>query len=325
MLDSEGNRGSLDFSLDLGHVTNIAYDLRVTPEQMLVLNTSSRDNDLFYGKVYASGRARIRGDKLGVNMDVTATTAGSSSFFMPLSGKTNISAANFVTFVEPAATDTLTTVELKKLSFERKQRKKSATPGQMNISLALDVRPNTEVELTVSGNAVRARGEGTLNLQINPRSGIFEMYGDYTILEGSYLFSLENLINKKFVIENGSTIQWTGAPTDAMLDIDAVYKVKASLQPLLQGTADVAGDRSVPVECVIHLGDRLTNPAIGFDVRVPGVDPRCRASSPMRSAPPSRLTCSSSTCCSSTASWPKIRPPGATWAPRCRPPQGSNS
>ena len=277
VLDSEGNRGSLDFSLDLGHVTNIAYDLRVTPEQMLVLNTSSRDNDLFYGKVYASGRARIRGDKLGVNMDVTATTAGSSSFFMPLSGKSNISAANFVTFVEPAATDTLTTVELKKLSFERKQRKKSATPGQMNISLALDVRPNTEVELTVSGNAVRARGEGTLNLQINPRSGIFEMYGDYTILEGSYLFSLENLINKKFVIENGSTIQWTGAPTDAMLDIDAVYKVKASLQPLLQGTADVAGDRSVPVECVIHLGDRLTNPAIGFDVRVPGVDPEMQS------------------------------------------------
>ena len=277
VLDTEGNSGLLDFSLDLGHVTNIAYDLRVTPDRMLVLNTTSRDNDLFYGKVYASGLARIRGDKLGVNMDVTATTAGSSSFFMPLSGKSNISAANFVTFVQPAPSDSLSTVELKKLSFERKQRKKSAAPGQMNIALALDVRPNTEVELTVSGNAVRARGEGSLNLQINPRAGVFEMYGDYTIAEGSYQFSLENLINKKFVIENGSTIQWTGAPTDAMLDIDAVYKVKASLQPLLQGTADVSGDRSVPVECVIHLGERLTNPAIGFDVRVPGVDPEMQS------------------------------------------------
>jgi len=29
----------------------------------------------------------------------------------------------------------------------------------------------------------------------------------------------------------------------------------------------------VPVECVIHLGDRLSNPSIGFDVRVPGSDP----------------------------------------------------
>ncbi len=35
------------------------------------------------------------------------------------------------------------------------------------------------------------------------------MYGDYTITEGSFLFSLQNIINKKFIIENGSTIQWT--------------------------------------------------------------------------------------------------------------------
>ena len=61
---------------------------------------------------------------------------------------------------------------------------------------------------------------------------------------------------------------------NALLNINAVYKLKASLQPLLQGTADNAGgDRSVPVECVIHLGDRLASPSVSFDVRVPGTDP----------------------------------------------------
>ena len=100
------------------------------------------------------------------------------------------------------------------------------------------------------------------------------MYGDYTITEGSFLFSLQNIINKKFVIEDGSTIQWTGSPMDAMLNINAIYKLKASLQPLLQGTSDnLAADRSVPVECVINLGERLSNPAVTFDVHVPGTDP----------------------------------------------------
>ena len=132
----------------------------------------------------------------------------------------------------------------------------------------------SDVTLTVSGNTLRARGDGTLNLQINPRSNVFEMYGDYTITEGSFLFSLQNIINKKFVIEDGSTIQWTGSPMDAMLNINAIYKLKASLQPLLQGTSDnLAADRSVPVECVIHLGERLSNPAVTFDVHVPGTDP----------------------------------------------------
>lgn len=160
------------------------------------------------------------------------------------------------------------------MMFERKRQQKSDAGSQMDISLALNVRPGVEVELTVSGNTLRARGDGTLNLQINPRSNVFEMYGDYTITEGSFLFSLQNIINKRFVIENGSTIQWTGSPMDAMLNINAIYKLKASLQPLLQGTSDnLTADRSVPVECVIHLGERLSNPAVTFDVHVPGTDP----------------------------------------------------
>ena len=237
-----------------------------------------QDNDSFYGRVYATGSARISGDKGLVKMDIAATNDARSSFFMPLSSKSNISSADFVTFREPARVDTVDNLARKKMMFERKRQQKSDAGSRMDISLALNVRPVVEVELTVSGNTLRAPGGGTLNLQINPRSNVFEMYGDYTITEGSFLFSLQNIINKRFVIENGSTIQWTGSPMDAMLNIDAIYKLKASLQPLLQGTAEnVTADRSVPVECIIHLGDRLSNPAITFDVNVPGTDPETQA------------------------------------------------
>ncbi|MDE7123485.1 MAG: translocation/assembly module TamB domain-containing protein, partial [Alistipes sp.] len=275
--DPEGNSGRLDLDLDLKHLSNIGYELRVEPREMQVLNTTSADNDIFYGRVYATGVARIRGDKGAVRMDVSASTEGNSSFYMPLSGKSNISYADFVRFVEPPAREQ-DIVARKKLSFERRQRIKSGGGSQMEIALALDVRPNVEVELTVSGNTLKARGSGTLNLAINPRTNLFEMYGDYILSEGSFQLSLQNIINKRFVIEDGSTIQWTGSPMDALLNIEAVYKLKASLQPLLQGTSDrLAADRSVPVECVIRLGDRLTNPAIAFDVRVPGSDPETQA------------------------------------------------
>ena len=274
IFDPEGNEGRFDIDLSLQHLSNIAYDVRVAPRQMMVLNTTPQDNDSFYGKVYATGSARISGDKGLVKMDIAATTDDRSSFFMPLSSKSNISSADFVTFREPARVDTVDNLARKKMMFERKRQQKSDAGSRMDISLALNVRPGVEVELTVSGNTLRARGDGTLNLQINPRSNVFEMYGDYTITEGSFLFSLQNIINKKFVIEDGSTIQWTGSPMDAMLNINAIYKLKASLQPLLQGTSDnLAADRSVPVECVIHLGERLSNPAVTFDVHVPGTDP----------------------------------------------------
>lgn len=272
--DMEGNRGRLDIDLNLQHLSNISYDLIVRPDRMLVLNTTAEQNDFFFGHMYASGVARIRGEKGDVSMDIAASTDYNSSFSMPLSSKSNISYADFVVFREKSDLDSLDDVTRKKIMFERRNKKKNAASSQMNISLALDVKPNVDVELSVSGDAIKARGEGTLNLLINPKSNIFEMYGDYVISEGSYIFTLQNIINKKFTIDNGSSIQWTGSPMDAMLNINAVYKLKASLQPLLQGTADnMASDRSTPVECVIHLGDRLSKPAITFDVRVPGTDP----------------------------------------------------
>ena len=277
IFDPRGNRGRFDFDMSLQHLSNISYDVRVAPQQMLVLDTDSDDNDAFYGRVYATGAARISGDKGAVNMDITASTDGNSSFVMPLSSKSNISNADFVVFEQPEQADTLDDVARKKLSFERKHRQKSEAGSQMNITLALDVRPDAEVELEVAGNTVKGRGAGALNLQINPKANIFEIYGDYTIAEGSFMLSLQQIINKRFTIESGSSIQWTGSPMNAMLDIDAVYKVKASLQPLLQGTADLGGDRSVPVECVIHLGERLSNPTITFDVRVPGSDPETQS------------------------------------------------
>ena len=274
LYDPEGNRGRLDIDLNLQHLSNIAYDLRVAPRSMLVLQTTDDDNDFFYGRVYASGMARISGDKGQVDMDIAAQTEGDSHFSMPLSNRSNISYADFVLFEKPAPTDTLDQAARKKLSFERRRERQRTSGNRMNIALALDVRPNVEVELAVSGNTVKARGEGSLNLQIDPRSNVFEMYGDYTIREGSYLLSLQNIINKRFTIASGSTIQWTGAPMDALLDIDAVYKVKASLQPLLQGTSNRGGtERSVPVECVIHLGERLSNPSVTFEVHVPASDP----------------------------------------------------
>ena len=115
VFDPEGNRGRFDIDLSLQHLSNIAYDVRVAPRQMLVLDTDARDNDYFYGKVYATGSARISGDKGLVNMDIAATTDDRSSFFMPLSSKSNLSNADFVVFKEPVKVDTVDNLARKKI------------------------------------------------------------------------------------------------------------------------------------------------------------------------------------------------------------------
>lgn len=277
VFDSEQNRGELDFELDLNRLANISYRLDVLPDNMLVLNTNRSDNELFYGKVYASGQARIAGDKMGVRMNVNAATDDNSTFYMPLSGSSNVAKADFVTFVSADRIDTADYLVRKKLMFERRNGKKNKSAGAMDINLTLNIHPNLDFQLVIdpqAGDVMRGRGEGILNIHVNPRENVFEMMGDYEITEGSYLFTLQPIATKRFIIESGSTIQWTGEPMDAMLNVNAIYKLKASLQPLLGASSDDrnANSRAVPVECVIHLGDRLSNPSKSFSIRVPQAD-----------------------------------------------------
>jgi len=42
------------------------------------------------------------------------------------------------------------------------------------------------------------------------------------------MFTLQNIINKKFEIERGSTISWGGNPYDADINLDAVYTTSTS-------------------------------------------------------------------------------------------------
>lgn len=284
LYDPEKNEGLFSIDLNLEHLSNISYSVKVLPKELMVLNTTSKDNDLFYGRIFASGSATIAGSKGGVKMDIVATTEGDSEFYMPLSGQSNVKTADFVTFVTPEQVDTTDYLVRKKLLFQQQGRKKESTGSTMDITMALNVQDNTAFQLVIDptvGNALKGRGNGMLNLHINPGNGVFEMYGDYTLTEGSYLFTLQNIINKKFIIESGSMIQWTGEPVDARLDINAVYKLKTSLQPLLNTVTassddDQSGsrisDRSVPVDCKIHIGGRLSNPQLDFSVVVPVTD-----------------------------------------------------
>lgn len=277
LFDTERHSGLLDLDLNLSHLSNISYNVRVRPDNMIVLNTTSKDNNLFYGKVYATGSASIVGDKSGVRMNIVATTDDNSSFNMPLSGKANISRADFVKFVSSSALDTTNYLVRKRMMFERK-RKERSSGGNLDINLALNVQPNTEVQLLIDpsvGDVIKAEGEGMLSLHINPRNNIFEMTGDYTIRQGEYMFTLADVIKRPFTIENGSTIIWTGEPLDAMLNINAVYTVKTSLAPL---TDELTNQRSVPVNCIIHITDRLTNPAVSFDIEVPSAESETQTS-----------------------------------------------
>ncbi len=270
--DKEGNSGELNIDVNMNHLKNISFNMSANIRKMLVLNTTERDNDIFYGRVFASGAMSIEGGRSGVKMNIAASSDDNSQFFMPLSDKSTAKSAEFITFTSKDTIDNSAQAELRrKLLSDRLRRTSEGATAGFELNMALDVKPNVEMQLVIDptvGDIIRARGEGKINMVINPKSNIFEMYGDYVITEGSYLFTLRNIINKRFVIDPGSSINWNGSPLDATLDINAIYKLKTSLQPLISDESS----RAVPVDCIINLSDNLMHPTVTFDIELPSTD-----------------------------------------------------
>ena len=279
LYDNVGNVGYLSLDVDLNRLANVTYDVDVEANKMLVLNTTASDNDTFYGHVYATGDASIRGDKRGTKMNIDVTSAENSKFFLPLQRKENVSYANFVKFVEPDVekVDTIDFLTRLMMVYERRARAENSTSKLMDIDMNINVLPNIDMQLVIDptmGDIIKAKGTGELSMHIVPEVDIFEMNGDIKISEGTYLFTLQNIINKLFTVVPGSSIHWDGNSKTAEVNIDAVYSTKASLSPLI-GSSVQGFDTShaVPVDCYIKLTDKLNSPTPTFDIKVPNVAP----------------------------------------------------
>jgi hypothetical protein len=98
------------------------------------------------------------------------------------------------------------------------------------------------------------------------------------LLQGDYLFTLENVINKRFKIEPGGVISFNGSPTGATIDLDAVYTTRAApynLYPDLDDTKESLKKR-IPVDCHLNLRGDLQSPTIKTGISMPTADAETR-------------------------------------------------
>ncbi|MDD2278661.1 MAG: translocation/assembly module TamB domain-containing protein, partial [Bacteroidales bacterium] len=140
------------------------------------------------------------------------------------------------------------------------------------LNLDLQVTPDAEVQIIIDkqlGDIIRANGTGNLKMEINPSTDVFNMFGQYAIESGDYLFTLQGVINKRFKIGQGSTITWNGDIQNANMDIQAIYSLRTNLSPLNPSSESEAFKRRTQVDCQINLTGKLMEPNIDFDIKVP--------------------------------------------------------
>lgn len=267
--DNRENSALLNGIISHTGFKNFGLNLRINAENLLALDTKQKDNSLFYGTAFASGVISISGPANALTLDISARTERNTRVFIPLNADAGKSDYSFFTFSSP---DTITSSK-KEISLPFLQGR---IKGSIELNFDLTVTPDAEVQLVFDssvGDIMRGRGTGNLNLSVS-RAGKFSISGDYIIEDGDYLFTLGNIFNKRFIVEEGGIISWDGDISDAELNINAIYKLRTSLYELLQ---DEAFRQRIPVDCNLNMTGKLINPVIGFDIQLPTADEQTRA------------------------------------------------
>lgn len=136
----------------------------------------------------------------------------------------------------------------------------------------MDVTRDAVIQIFLPYQMGNIRSSGTGNMKMNyTTSGDFSMYGDYVTEQGTFLFTIQNMINRLFTLIPGGTIRWSGDPYEAQIDIQAIYKTRVTLNSL-PNISDEYRNRRFPVDCVVSLKNSLMNPEISFGIRMPNVD-----------------------------------------------------
>lgn len=271
--DRYDGRGKVSGSINYEYFRNINFDTRIAVDRIEGINLSEKDNEYFYGSIYGTGDIHLTGPIESLVMNINAVTAKPGNLHIPVSSaSTSPTGSNLLKFKQMKTFTYIDPYEI----FIQKTQIEEKSPNEflvkVNVAAAPDIEAFVEID-KASGNVLSGRGRGNISLQAS--SDIFKINGDYTIESGNYKFAAIGLVNKDFTIQEGSNIRFNGDILDSDLDIDAIYKTKASIATLISDTTSVSNRRSV--DCGIGLQGKLSSPQISFSIDIPDLDPTIKS------------------------------------------------
>lgn len=265
LTDEEGNAGNLRMGIYSGGDGSYAMDLKAGLRNFKVLNTTLKDNKLFFGKAYVTGDVSVESagslDNLVVRSN--ARSRPGTEITIPIDNATEVSNTDYIQFVNLA-------IPRKKNADEAKARRRVRSGIRMDFNF--DITPDAKCVLVLdrrTGDRFEAFGHSNLNLEVDTK-GEFAMRGTYELDRGKYFYKYEALVSKEFSIQPNSRISWFGDPYEAIVDVKATYTKLTSLSPILTSDQQQATDarRAYPVEVAINLKDRLMKPNVTFGLKV---------------------------------------------------------
>lgn len=252
----KNSKGTLSGIMSFESVDKLAVNLILRATDLMLLNTTQKDFDVFWGNIYSKGDLYIDGLVTALNIDADAEILGGSNFTLNSNANTTAEEFKMLRFVQ---------IDKHGNSIVGK---KKANGANINVNLKLDVNKNSIVKVLVGDDIgdISVRGNAK-DMQFRlTRSGQMNLSGSFFIDSGSYVSKM--IVNKEFLIEKGSEISWDRDVMNPSLNITANYnKMVSNIGEYLS----IGRIQPTVVQLQTKITNNMSNPDIKFDIKLPDV------------------------------------------------------
>lgn len=267
IFDKYGNRGELSGAIHHKHLTRLSYDLSVKADNLLAYDIHEFGDDTFYGTVFGTGEVGIHGRSGETLINVNITPQKNSQFVYNVSNPDAIVNQEFIHWNNKAfGSDSTATGQ------HPHNKNSRMLSSDMHINFLINCTPDATIKLLMDGRTndyITLNGQGVLRATYYNK-GAFNMFGTYRVTSGTYGITIQDIIKKSFVFNNGGTIQFGGDPFNAALNLQAIHTVNGvSLSDLNIGNS--FSSNTIRVNCLMNINGTPGKPQINFDLDLPTV------------------------------------------------------
>ncbi len=276
--DQSGNPAYISLDLRHRHLGDFRYevdlDIPNTQAGFLVYNhPQQEDRETYWGKVWATGKCQMSGGGGRHHIGLQMAPAGHSVFYLsPNESNLSESSYSFLTFRDKSQLRNTSDTD----GGDGLPQTDTKTDAPTYIEADLLIHANEKCQVLVqmdplAEDRMTCRGTGDLSLHYDPYHDL-TLTGVYNLSQGSYTVNLKgDLMSKAFQIQDGSSISFSGSPSESVLDLNAVYSIpSANLQDLDESFASLTSlnRTSLPVDCKLQVTGPISSPQIKFDLEV---------------------------------------------------------
>jgi hypothetical protein len=279
--DSANNSLVINGAANTTNFMNYRFDMTVRARNFRAVNTTKRENALYYGQLLFNSNLSIKGTEaapivdgnLRVNEDTKMT------FVLPQGEPGVVDRKGVIEFVDMDAPGNDSLFRYAVARYDSAFNK-SAITG-FDITANIEIVKEAVFNLVIdegNGDFVNLQGQALLNGGIDP-SGKITLTGNYVLERGGYELSF-NFLRRRFEMQKGSTITWTGEPTTANVDLTAIYVANTSAIDLVGDQIDQTRRgyymQKLPFQVKLMIKGELMQPELTFDIALPTENVRAR-------------------------------------------------